>query len=434
MKISTVILAIFLIITSCAPKFNYDSLQNAMSTGNCPGSVELLKNSKETYGSKALLLHMLDSGMISFQCNNPKEATAFFQDADQLAQELWTKSLTKEAASYITNDFILPYRGEDFERAMISLFSAFSYIKLGEYDDAMADCRRLDTILSEYNSKYEKKNVYKEDALGRYISGVLSEADKEYSEAYIYYYESFKAFKNYAGAYGTVTPKYLFEDLLRVSVPADRKSELRSIIPNLSSIKGTDHQSAKKMGKIILIHLNGKAPVKVENKYSIVTATGPISIAFPDFIANPPSCSSSKLLLQSDKNTYVEESVLFENINQIALKDLADRKIRITAKAIARAVAKQVVVQASANEMEKQYGPMAGLMANIAGNVAASALEKADTRSWRTLPGEIYIARSFVPEGQYKVSVESCHGGQKELEPVSIKAGETKFVFCDTIY
>lgn len=141
-----------------------------------------------------------------------------------------------------------------------------------------------------------------------------------------------------------------------------------------------------------------------------------------------------QIIIAIRQNTYVEESVLFENINQIALKDLADRKIRITAKAIARAVAKQVVVQASANEMEKQYGPMAGLMANIAGNVAASALEKADTRSWRTLPGEIYIARSFVPEGQYKVSVESCHGGQKELEPVSIKAGETKFVFCDTIY
>lgn len=434
MKKNAVFLVIIYFITGCAPKFNYLSLQNAMSSGNCPGSVELLKNSKETYGSKALLIHMLDSGMINFQCNNPKEASAFFQDADQLAQELWTKSISKEAASYITNDFVLPYRGEDFERAMISLFSAFSYIKLGEYDDAMADCRRLDTILSEYNSKYEKKNVYKEDALGRYISGLLSEADKEYSEAYIYYYESFKAFKNYANSYGTVTPKYLFEDLLRMSVPADRKSELHSIIPNPSNIKCTDYQSARKMGKIVLIHLNGKAPVKVENKYSVVTATGPISIAFPDFVANPPACHSSKLILKSDKNSYVEESVLFEDINRIALKDLADRKVRITAKAIARAVAKQVVVQASANEMEKKYGPMAGLMTNIAGNVAASALEQADTRSWRTLPGEIYIARSFVPEGQYQVAVENCHGDQKSLDPVSIKAGETKIIFCDTIY
>ncbi len=429
-----VIFLILFIVSGCAPQFNYSALQNSMASGNCPGSVELMKNSKLTYGDKALLLHMLDSGMIHFQCGNTKEATAFFQDADTLAQELWTKSLTKEAASYVTNDFILPYRGEDFERAMISLFSAFSYIKMGEYDEAMADCRRLDTILTEYNSKYEKKNVYKEDALGRYLSGILSEADKEYSEAYIYYYEAFKAFKNYNQAYGTVTPKYLFEDLKRVSAPADRENELKSIISNPSRMKYVDHQTAKKLGKIILIHLNGKAPIKVENKFSVVTATGPISIAFPDFVSSPPSCHSSRMVLKSNQNTIVEESVLFEDINGIALKDLADRKVRITAKAIARAVAKQVVVQASANEMEKHYGPMAGLMANIAGNVAASALEKADTRSWRTLPGEIYIARSFVPAGQYEVSVENCHGGQHTLEPVTVKAGETKFIFYDTIY
>jgi hypothetical protein len=273
-----------------------------------------------------------------------------------------------------------------------------------------------------------------EDALGRYISGVLSEADNEYSEAYIYYYESLKAFRSYNDAYGTPVPRYLLEDLMRVSVPADRKSEVRSIIPKNCPIPPMDYRSAQKMGKIILIHLNGKAPVKVENKFSVVTATGPISIAFPDYVAAPPSCHASKMMLKSDSQSFEAEAELFEDINRIALKDLADRKLRITAKAIARAVAKQVVVQASANEMEKQYGPMAGLMANIAGNVAASALEKADTRSWRTLPGEIYIARSYVPEGKYQITVETCLGFKKNLDAVSVKAGETKFVFCDTVY
>jgi hypothetical protein len=77
---------------------------------------------------------------------------------------------------------------------------------------------------------------------------------------------------------------------------------------------------------------------------------------------------------------------------------------------------------------------MAGLATKIAGNIAASVLEQADTRAWRTLPGEIYIARSFVPEGSYQVMVENCQGGQKTIDSLSIKAGETKFVFYDTIY
>lgn len=434
MKKAAIVFFSLFMLCSCAPKFNYTSLQNAMSTGNCPGTMELLKNSKATYGNKAVLLHMLDSGMIHFQCNDPKTASQFFLEADELAQNLWTKSVSQEAASYITNDFVIPYKGEDFERALINLFSAFSYIKLGEYDEAMADCRRLDTVLTEYNSKYETKSVYKEDALGRYISGLLSESDKEYSEAYIYYYEALKAFNNYSTAYGTVTPLCLYEDLLRVSSPADKKNEAMKILPNAKGIKYISHNAAKKMGKIVLLHMNGKAPVKIENKFTINTTTGPISIAFPNYVASPPACHFSKLILKSDATTIEQNAVLFEDINRIAVKDLADRKVRITAKAIARAVAKQAIVQASSKEIEKKYGDMAGLAAKIAGNIAASALEKADTRGWRTLPGEIYVARAFVPQGNYQVVVEDCSGGQKTVDSISIKAGECKFVFHDTIY
>ena len=405
-----------------------------MCAGNCPDSVQLIENSKDKYGSKAILLYLLDSGMINFECNNLKEASKFFDDADELAQNLWTKSISKETASYVTNDFVIPYRGEDYERALINLFSAFCYIKQGQYDEAMADCRRLDTVLTEYNSKYEKKNVYKEDALGRYISGLLSESDKEYSEAYIYYCQSYKAFQNYETAYGTAIPRFLFEDILRVSSPADRKSDAKSLLSDVKHIKYIKYESSLKFGKIILIHFNGKSPVKIENKYTVPTPYGPISIAFPNYVTNPPSCHTSKLILKSNLNTIEANAVLFEDINHIAVKDLADRKMRTTAKAIARVIAKQVVVQASSKEVEKKYGPMAGFASKLAGNIAASVLEQADTRSWRTLPGEIYIARSFVPEGNYQVMVENCQGGQKTIDSLSIKAGETKFVFYDTIY
>lgn len=430
----TIIVFFSFVLMGCAPKFNYTTLETSMKTGNCPGSIQMIKASEQQYGKKAVLLYLLDSGMIHFQCGDMKTASKFFFDADGLAQELWTKSVSKEAASFVTNDLIIPYRGEDFERALISLFSAFSFIKMGSYDEALADCRRLDTVLSEYNSKYENKNVYKEDALGRYISGILSEADRDYSEAYIFYFQALRAFKNYSKNYGTAIPLCLYEDLLRVSAPADRRQEARSLVPNAKSLKYTQHKTAREMGKIVLIHMNGKAPVKIENKFTVNTATGPISIAFPTYKTTPPACHSSKLIVKSPTTTINENAVLFEDINGIAVKDLADRKVRITAKAIARAVAKQAVVNAGSKEVEKKYGEAAGLAAKLIGRVAASAMETADTRGWRTLPGEIYIARTFVPAGDYQVMVENCHGGQKTLDSISVKAGETKFVFHDTIY
>jgi len=434
MKKASALFCLFFALCSCAPKFDYASLHSSMSTGNYPGAIQLLKDSKSAYGSKAAILHMLDSGMVSFACGDPKDACLFFQEAHDLAQNLWTTSITSEASSLIINDFTIAYRGEDYERALINLFSAFCFIKQGQYEEAMVDCRKLDTVLNEYNSKYKKKNVYKEDALGQYISGVLCEIDNEYSEAYIYYYESLKAFKSYAASYGTVTPQCLFQDILRVSAPADKKSEAKKLVPKSKGLTFIDHKAAKKMGKIVFIHLNGKAPEKIEKKFTTVTPTGPISIAFPEYATSPPSCHSSKLVLKSNTKTIVENAALFENINAIAVKDLADRKGRVMAKTIARAITKQAVVATASKMVEKKYGALPGLIANVSGKAAASALEKADTRSWRTLPGEIYVARTFVNAGSYQVSMESCTKGKKTLDPVTVKAGETKFVFCDTMY
>lgn len=431
-----IIVAVFLafLLCSCAPKVNYQTLQTTMASGNCSGAAELLKNNQKQYGKKAQLLYLMDSGMINLQCGNFDIAGKFFGDAEDLANQLWTKSITQGASSMVTNDLIIPYSGEDFERAMINLFSALTYIKKGQYDEAMTDCRRLDVLLTEYNKKYKNKNVYKEDALGRYLSGVLSEADGEYSEAYIYYYEAFRAYKNYNSAYGTATPKALFQDLLRVAGPADRMSEARRLTGGGKNLKYLKHNQARQLGKIVFIHMNGKGPKKIENKYTVRTQTGPISIAFPKYVTTPPACHESKVILSNDKNSFSKQAVLFEDINKIALKSLADRKARVTAKAIARAVAKQAVVNATSKEIEKRYGAGWGLLAKVGGRIAASATEKADTRAWRTLPGEIYLARAYVPPGQYQVAVENCHGQQKALDAIGVKAGETKFIVHYSIY
>jgi hypothetical protein len=376
----------------------------------------------------------MDSAMINMQCGNIKEANRYFHDAEDLSKSLWTKSISQGAASMLTNDMIIAYPGEDFEKALINLFSSFSYIKLNEFNAALTECRRLDLLLTELNEKYDKKNIYKEDALGRYISGILSEADGEYSEAYIYYYEALRAYKNYNNDYGTPTPKFLLEDMLRVSHRADKTEEAKRLIPSHNSIKYTMPKDAVQSGKVVFIHFNGKAPVKIEKKFTVNTNTGPISIAFPEYRSTPPYCKVSKVLLNSNSQNYEMKAVLAEDINKIAVKNLSDRKARIWAKTIARAVAKKAVVDAAAKQTKKELGSGWGLVAQIAGNIAADATESADIRCWRTLPGEIYISRLFVQPGDYKVSAEQCNGIKTNVDTISIKSGETKFVFFDTVY
>ncbi|SCY22675.1 COG3014 family protein [Desulfoluna spongiiphila] len=434
MKRLVLLVALLIATTGCAPTFNYANLDSLLKAGDCVASKEMIKTRQSDYGKHAQLLYHLDCAMIFYECGDLKSAAAEFSQADEMAQALWTKSLSAGAASFLVNDLIIDYPGEDFERALINMMAAFTYIRGGDYESALVECRKLNTLLTEYNDQYESKNVYKEDALGRYISGILSEMDGEYSDAYIYYYEAFRAYKDYNAAYGTPTPPSLYADLLRVAVPADRVREAKRLTKGYTGTVPS-HRATRKKGRIVYVQLNGKAPKKVENKITHLAPTGPVSIAFPRYVTFPPGCRDSGLVLtDTNGSTLTTPSALAENITAIAVKNLDDRKTRIWTKTIARAVAKQVAVHAAAKQIEKEQGEFAGMLAQLAGQVAASATEKADTRSWRTLPGEIYLASRFVEPGEYKASAITCAGVDAYLETVNVKAGETVFVFNHTMH
>jgi len=61
-------------------------------------------------------------------------------------------------------------------------------------------------------------------------------------------------------------------------------------------------------------------------------------------------------------------------------------------------------------------------------------IERADTRTWRTLPGEIYMGRMFLPAEKYHVYVRQCGADEELVDQVDLKAGETRFVLFESMY
>jgi len=179
------------------------------------------------------------------------------------------------------------------------------------------------------------------------------------------------------------------------------------------------------MGKIVFIHFNGRSPVKVEKKITVPTLEGPISIAFPEYVVQRASCRQSSLVVESGARRFETQTELAEDINEIAVKCLADRKARIWVKAVARAVTKQAAINKIVAQQEGNNKQIAKFLLNT---VNTLALERADTRTWRTLPAEIYIGRMFVPKGDCRIYVRQCGGRTRLLKSVSLKAGETKYV------
>jgi hypothetical protein len=185
-------------------------------------------------------------------------------------------------------------------------------------------------------------------------------------------------------------------------------------------------------GQVVFITFAGYAPQKVEDMVLVPTPHGPVGVAFPRMVVTAPRCSHGRLNLYSEHHILKSDLVLVEDINRIAAKNLEDRKGRILAKAIARAVAKQVAIHSIARSSENRDDQRA--IESILNLVNILLVERADTRSWRTLPGRIYMTRMHVPDGHYNGQLEACDGISVDLGPLSVEPGTIRFLFRDLRY
>lgn len=423
-KIHLFILISFL-LTGCAAGLDYDKLNAHMSGNECAEAIEYVKVSEPEYSGNDRLLFLLDSAMVNMLCNDYDKSNAYLHSAEELARDLWTKSVSREAASFLINDYVKPYPGEDFEKALINLFSAINYATIGEFDDAMVEVRRLDTLLEELNREYADKNVYNEDAFGRYLSGIMYETDGRLDDAYIDYFKALQIFKDYRENYGTPVPRSLLEDIVRLARVLERSEELKPLIEEFEDIDGPAMIETKEMGRIIFIHFNGRSPSKIEDKIVLPAPDGPITLAFPRYSVQRPDCRETTLTAETDSMSQEADAELVEDINEIAVKNLEDRRVRVVVKMLARAAMKRALINSAT---EKDDTGQRGLL-----NLANVFIERADTRTWRTLPGEIYLSRMFLPEGAYNMYVTQCSGEKKPIKSLSLRAGETRFIFHESM-
>ena len=422
------------LLVGCAPGLDYRALESHIRSGDCEEAPAYVASMKDKYGSNQQLVYHMDMGIVYLYCGDYARSSDQFQQAEDVAADLWTKSISREGVSFLANDYTKPYSGEDFERVMINLFHSVAYAMEGNYEAALVEARKLNQLLLEINEKYEAKNVYREDAFARYLSAILYEAYnprdiQNLDNATIDYELGAPVYESYSGEYGTPVPEVFTADHYRVAEAAGRLDNAKEKRKELGWLR---HKKAREMGRIVMLHLSGSAPVKVEESIEVYAPFGPIKVAFPRFTSPVSGCRTSSLVATSDDGkSYSEDSELVEDISAIAMKNLDDRKGRVVAKAIARAVAKQAAVNAISRQGDDKGEQLA---LKFLGRVVAAATEKADTRSWRTLPDRVYLSRAFVPEGTYDINAEFCGNRRTLAHNVRIEAGQTRFVLLQNVY
>src|SRR5690554_5634773 len=166
-----------LFLSACATYYQKSAaFQKSFALGEIDKAKTFLeKNDKKAVKSKDRLLYFFDRGVIDHMLGNYSESNEYFEKAYVFHQD-YRKSLGSSIGSYLSNDMTKPYEGEDFEVVLVHFYKALNYIYLNEFNAALIEARRINILLNEFNSKYEKKkNRYKVDAFSLLLTGLIYE-------------------------------------------------------------------------------------------------------------------------------------------------------------------------------------------------------------------------------------------------------------------
>jgi hypothetical protein len=427
------------LLAACAPATqHYARVETSLAQARFADADHLVEEHARQYGRKNQVLYALDRGMTLHYAGQYQDSNRFLERAEQLIDDLFTKSVTAETSAMLSNDLNLPYEGEDFENVLINVVSSLNYVLLDQWDDALVEARKVDHKLNVINDRYARKNVYREDAFARYLSGLLYEGRGELNDAFIAYRKAYDTYRVYQEQYGTPIPPTLPGDLLRVTEAlglTDEHAEYRTLFP---AVTWTDQKEFRAQAEVIVVSYDGLAPIKVNEFVDAPIPDGAggiyiLRVAFPKFVPRPTGLSGADVrVVGQERAVASQRTFLVEDITAIAQKDLADRIGRISAKAIARAAAKYAITRAAEHGVNQSRGDGSGAIVGLLGNIYSIASEQADTRSWRTLPGAIRMARVLVPPGRYRVEIVPNGTGTTSSSTtsydVTLEAGRKLFI------
>jgi hypothetical protein len=385
-------------------------------------ALEAIEKSSLQSQERNRLLYNLEKGMIYDRMGKRKESRSLFQNADRIVDELYTVSISKTAASFIVNDSMADYGGEDYEQVAIHTMLALSFLADGDYRSARVEAKKINQRLYDLNQKYDSnKNRYAEDAFALYLSGLIFEAQGDFDDAIIDYRKALGLYEgSYKSFYRGNVPSGLVDSLYALSLKRNRttiRDELRTKYQKLTQSLDRELAGNPKLGSLVVIHEYGHIANKIAKDFVFPFGRQIIRFSWPS-IEKRSFYPSGVFGVSTPGDGFVAANHV-QNMDEIARFTLDDRRARMLVKGAARLLAKGQLTE----QAYKNLGPIGG----IAANVFSAVTETADTRSWTLLPESFYITRARLKTGRHKVTIQSA-GKTSQIVTVDIEPEKLKIL------
>jgi len=363
---------------------------------------ETLGNDPAAYGPRNRLLYWLDKGMVAHLAGKMPESIAAFEQAENLSAQLYTKSASQIASTWIVNDTKEDYRSDEQEYLMVNVFQAFNFAKQGNLEEALVEARRMDDKLKFIGDRYKNPFTY-------FLSGLLWHVSQESNarqDALIDYQRALELYEN---------PPKVLKDLI-ASVSTNRDNPRKA--------------------KLFVIEYTGLIPIKVADAIPVpLDQTHITQISFPRYVDRHNAVVSSKVRVKSNDIAYVKSTEVVSDLGAMARKILQERKVAMMTKAAVRPMLKYAAEKAIEVPVRDKMGDLAGDIFGILGSIYNVVSEQADLRSWHTLPDEIRLVVFELDAGDYDVDVEDLAASgvlvaKNSLERITLRPGEVKFLIA----
>jgi hypothetical protein len=437
-------------------------LRGELAGGDFDGALKVIEDGAKGHDR---LANLLERGLILHYADRWRESNDVFEEAELLAEDLYTRSVSQAALSMVTSDGAIDYRAKPYELALVTYYRALNYAYLGERTGALVEARKAEVRLREWSDATsdpdadpdadeteDRDPVLDNNAFLHYLRGMLHEWGGETNEAFLAYRHAALAYADAAGALAAETPPWLGDDLLRTGTRLGFRTELDELAGRLPGLL-PETAPPREGGEVVLFVELGYAPHRESRELDLpifedddfdddhdawaLAVHGRyrhgwvgrdrdiaywLRVAVPELVDDPPAVAGARVSTGTVGGQ--TRSVLVEDVAGRAARRFESDLDGIMIKTIARALVKFV-----AKEKADDESKLAGLLVNILG----AATERADTRGWLTLPHGIAMVRLTLPPGEYDLRVDLVDGldrsvGEHAIPGVRVYEGGWTFL------
>ncbi|MEO0513385.1 MAG: hypothetical protein AAF108_10900 [Planctomycetota bacterium] len=375
-------------------------------------------------GDENIVIAKIEEGSILFFNGKYGPAADAFQAAEERIERLDESpeySLSSEAASAATTPESIPYEGTPYDRVLATTYRGLAYGLAGNPDAARAalfnaQFRQKDAIRIRQKQIEEAAEQEEDD---RFARG-SSTAQDAYGDAFFAGYDV--ASNSFADAVNAAFRLGQMKDSSDADTARDFLRRVGSINPENGYV-GLDIAVAEATSagsppdRTYVFFATGYGPYRDEFKIAIPYAVDgglrTVQAAFP-ILRRDELNFAQPITIEAGGDRYTVETLA--DMDRIVGADFKARLRSIIIRHVVSAVGRELIAT-GARAAGEEIGGVEGALVNIAGAIYKTAQNRADRRSWATLPKYYYYASFETPEdgtlsindpasGPYSIDVE----------------------------